>query len=123
MATALPAIIENDAEYTRIESIFNDLIDKGEDRLSPDEKKLFALLAKLLEDYEKETLPALESSSPVETLRFLMDENDLKQKDVIDIFGSQGVASEVLSGKREISKGQARKLADRFKVSIDLFIK
>lgn len=123
LAAVLPAVIETDAEYERMEAVLNEYMDKGEDNLSPDEFKIFTLVAKLMEDYERETLPPLPESSPVETLKFLMEENNLKQKDLTDVFGSQGIASEVLSGKREISKTHARKLAERFHVSTDIFIK
>jgi HTH-type transcriptional regulator/antitoxin HigA len=122
LADALPVVIESDSEYERIEAIFNDLMDKGEDNLSPEQTRLFALLAKLMEDYERETLPALEKSSPLETLKFLMAENNLKQKDLVEIFGTQSIASDVLSGKRSISKTAAVRLAERFKVSAELFI-
>ena len=36
--------------------------------------------------------------------------------------GSQSYASMILSGKREISKDNAKKLAERFKVDAGLFI-
>jgi HTH-type transcriptional regulator / antitoxin HigA len=119
LVTVMPSVIDTDEEYKRIEEIFNGMFSK---ELSPDEEKLFSLLAALMEEYEQRTLPPLEESSPRETLRFLMDENGLKQTDLSDIFGSQGVVSEVLSGKREISKNQARKLAQRFRLSIEAFI-
>ncbi len=90
--------------------------------MSPEETRLFALLANLMEDYEKRTLPPLEKSSEVETLRFLMRENNLKQMDLIDVFGTQSIVSEILNGKRSISKTHARRLAKRFSVSADLFI-
>ena len=122
LAETVPAVIETDAEYDRLETIFNDLFKKGENNLSPEETRLFALLANLLEDYERRTLPALEAASPLDALKFLMEENDLRQKDVVDVFGSQGIASEVLAGKREISKTHARRLADRFNVAADLFL-
>lgn len=98
------------------------LMDKGEKRLSPEESKLFALLANLLEDYEAHSLPPLERTSPAETLSLLMEQNDLRQEDLADIFGSQGGVSKVITGKREISKAQAKRLAERFKVSTDAFI-
>jgi HTH-type transcriptional regulator/antitoxin HigA len=41
---------------------------------------------------------------------------------MLDIFGSQGVVSQVLNGKREISKSQAKKLSQRFRLPIDMFI-
>lgn len=121
LAETLPGVIDSKEEYLRIESLFNDLIDKGENNLSLEELKLFSLLANLLEDYERTALPSLESSPPLETLKFLMSENDLKQKDLVSVFGSQGVASEVLSGKRSISKKHANLLAEKFKVSTGLF--
>jgi len=122
LTDVLPSVIDSDEEYKRVEAIFDDLMNKGENGLSPEEDRLFDLLANLLEDYERRTLPPLPESSPVETLKFLMAENDLKQKDVVPFFGSQGIASEVLAGKRSISKTQAKVLAERFKVSAEIFI-
>jgi HTH-type transcriptional regulator / antitoxin HigA len=122
LAETIPVVITSPEEYDRLEQTFSTLLNKGEDNLSPEEDKLFDLLANLLEDYERRTLPPLNKSSPLDTLKFLMEENGLKQKDIVSIFGSQGVASEVLNGKREISKTQAKNLAERFKVSAELFI-
>ncbi|MBA2606148.1 MAG: transcriptional regulator [Acidobacteria bacterium] len=122
LAETLPGVISSAEEYDRVEEIFNRLMNKGEDGLSPEEDRLFDLLANLLEDYERRTLPTLARSTPLEMLKFLMSENDLKQKDVVPIFGSQGIASEVLSGKRAVSKTQAKALAERFRVSAELFI-
>lgn len=51
-----------------------------------------------------------------------MEENNYKQKDIVHIFGSSGITSEVVGGKRSISKAQAKKLAEFFNVSVDLFI-
>ncbi len=76
-----------------------------------------------MKDYEKRTLPPLEPTSPVSTLKFLMEENGLNQTNVVEYFGSQGNVSQVLSGKREISKGAAQKLSERFKLSTDIFLK
>ena len=116
------AAITNREEYDRTESIFNDLLNKGEDGLSPEESRLLGLLANLLEDYERRTLPSEPNSSPAEALRFLMDQNGLKQSDLEDVFGSQAAVSKVLNGRREISKAQAKGLAKRFHISTDAFI-
>ena len=56
LADTLPGVIGNEDEYRRIEAIFDRLIGKGEERLSPEETRLFELLANLLEDYESQTL-------------------------------------------------------------------
>jgi HTH-type transcriptional regulator/antitoxin HigA len=55
-------------------------------------------------------------------LRYLMDDRGLKQADLLPVFGSSGIASEVVNGKRSISKTQAKKLAEFFNVSVELFI-
>ncbi len=50
-----------------------------------------------------------------------MEANNLRQKDLLDVFGSEGVVSEVRRGKREFSKGHIRRLSQRFHVSPALF--
>ena len=63
-----------------------------------------------------------QTSNPAVALRELMSEHELKQTEMVKIFGSQGVVSQVLNGKREINKAQARKLSARFPLPIDIFI-
>ena len=71
--------------------------------------------------YEDRTFPAPDSS-PYQTLQFLMEQNDLRQADLVSIFRSRGRVSEVVNGKRAISKAQAKALGEFFKVSPELFI-
>ena len=59
---------------------------------------------------------------PVEILRDLMERNGLKAIDLIDVLGSRGKVSEILSGKRAISKEQAKRLGERFNISAAAFI-
>lgn len=121
LTRTLPGIIENNADYARLETVFNNLMGKRES-LSPEENRLFDLLANLLEDFENRTLTQLEKSSPLETLKFLIQENGLRQSDLTDVFGRQSVVSEVLNGKREITKNQAKSLARRFNLRLEAFI-
>jgi len=51
-----------------------------------------------------------------------MEQNNLRQKDLVPVFGSRSTVSAVVNGKRGITKVQARKLAERFHASADLFI-
>jgi HTH-type transcriptional regulator/antitoxin HigA len=51
-----------------------------------------------------------------------MEQRGLRQADLLPIFKSKGYASDVVNGKRAISKTHARRLAEHFRVSIDLFI-
>lgn len=122
LADALPGIIESDAEYERLEEIFDKLISKGEEKMSPEENRLFGLLANLLEEYEARTLAPVPDLSPRELLSFLMRENNLKQSHMTEIFGTQSIVSEVLAGKREITKTQAKALAEKFAMKIEAFI-
>jgi HTH-type transcriptional regulator/antitoxin HigA len=122
LADTLPGVIESDAEYERLEEIFDKLISKGEEKLSPEENRLFGLLANLLEEYEARTLAPVPDLSPREILSFLMRENNLKQTDMTGIFGTQSIVSEVLTGKREITKLQAKALAEKFAMKIEAFI-
>ena len=117
----LPGVIETEDENERALEIVWGLMKKGEENLSPEEDKLMRLLVRLIEDFE-ETIYPMGTASPLATLTALVQEHKLKQKDLIEIFGTQSIISEVLNGKRGISKTHARKLADRFNVPADLFI-
>ncbi len=120
LARTTPAVIRDEAECQRIEEEIAVLLRKGE-TLSPEEDRLLDLLSALVERYEDETedFPA---SPPHRILRFLMEQNDLQQVDLLKIFGSSGRVSEVVNGKRGISKAQAKALGEFFKVSPELFI-
>lgn len=120
LAAALPAVIETEDEYKRLEGVVEDLLAKGEN-LSPEEEKLLNLVSELIADYEDKTFH-VEKGEPVEILRFLIEENSLKQKDLLPVFGSEGIISEVLKGKRSITAKHAKLLGEFFSVSPELFI-
>ena len=116
-----PLVIETEAEFERADAEVGRLLRKGYDKLSVEEQRLLALLSRLIEDYEARTFP-IPDSPPHQTLRFLIEQNDLRQADLVEIFGSRGRVSEVVNGRRAISKAQAKALGEFFKVSPDLFI-
>jgi len=60
--------------------------------------------------------------TPLGALEYLMESNGLKAIDLGSIFGGRGRVSDVLSGRRGISKAQAKRLAERFHVSSAVFI-
>ena len=117
----LPGVIQTEEENEKALAIVLHLMKKGERGRSPEESRLLELLATLIEGFEEKAYPMGESN-PAVALRELMREHGLKQTDMLDIFGSQGTVSQVLSGKREISKSQARKLSERFRLPVDVFI-
>src|SRR5215470_18837730 len=117
--SAPPSKIETEEENERLLAEVDRLMRKG--RLSPEESRMYDLLVKLIEDFEDKHYQ-LNAATPRSILKHLMDARDLKPKDLWPIFGSKGVTSEVLSGKRGISVAAAKKLAEFFKVSVELFI-
>ena len=120
LARKLPAVIRTEDENERLIAELEEL-DRRHDELTPEEREYAELLTVLVEAYEEANYP-LEGSTPDTRLRSLMAENGVRQRDLLDIFGSRGIASEVVSGKRAISKAQAKKLAARFHVAADLFL-
>lgn len=121
LTDTIPRVIETEAEYERLEVVFEHLLDKGENR-SPEETAMFDLLTKLLEDYERRSLEPISDLTPVQLLKSLMIVNGLKQKDLAATFGGQSVVSDILNGRREINKEQAKKLSDRFSISVSAFV-
>ena len=115
-------MIQNEQEFDRLAAELEALDALEETReLDAEERELQALLALLCTEYEDRT-DAPPSSTPLEVVRFLTDQNGLRPVDMLDVFGSRAVVSQVLSGKREISKAHARQLADRFRLSVEAFI-
>lgn len=112
--------IRNEREYDLAVKRLNSLLDEiGANERHP----LYSLLdtlGTLIHVYEEQHHP-MPKSKGGDVLRFLMEEHDLKQSDLPEI-GSQGVVSEVLSGKRELNVRQIRDLAKRFHVSPAVFI-
>jgi len=116
----MPVVIETEEENDRMLAEVEKLMTKGEN-MSPEEDALLRLMATLIQDFEEKFYKPKEAT-PLEVLHHLMDARNLKQSDLLKIFGSKGIASEVVNGKRSISKAQAKALAEYFQVPADLFI-
>ena len=119
LAKTLPRPIQTEEENRRMTEFLLKL-DERED-LSAEEEQLAEMLTILIEDFEAKHYP-LPPVSPHEALRELMEERELRHSDIWPVLGNKGVASEILNGKRSISKAQAKKLAEFFRVPVELFI-
>lgn len=119
LAEVVPQVIATEQENDRMIAALEKLA-FAKRKLSPEEEQLSRLLSLLIEDFEQRRYP-VKPVSPVAMLEHLMEENDLKQKDLLDVFGTESAISQVLSGKREFSKEHIRGLANRFHVSPELF--
>ena len=113
-----PMPITSERQHQEYLAVLDRLASK--ERPSSDEEKYAEVLITLIEAYE-EVHHAIPEASPVEVLRALMEANDLRQKDLAPILGTESIVSEVLHGKRELNKGQIEKLSKRFRVSPAVF--
>jgi HTH-type transcriptional regulator / antitoxin HigA len=115
---AAPRVITSDAQSERYISVLLEL--EKRNRLSAKEREFAELLTVLIEAYEDDNY-LIRAASPVEVLVELMEANNLKQKDLAPLLGSESVVSEVLRGKRELNKNHIERLSKRFGVSPAVF--
>src|SRR5258708_1926005 len=120
LSSTLPAVIRSEAENERCIRRLEEF-DRKSSRMSAAERRMADLLTLLIEDFEEKHY-ALKSASPVEVLHELMRATNLKQKDLVDVFGTPSIVSEVLHGKRQLTIEHIRRLSQRFHVSPEVFI-
>ncbi len=119
IAEVSPMVITSEEQYNRLMAEFDKFFHKEE--MTPEEEMLFDLLVVLIEKYESEQYYNL-VATPVDVLRTLMDEHGTTTKDLTNLLGSKGRVSEILNGKRAITRNQAKELGKYFHVSPTLFI-
>jgi len=92
----------------------------AKDHPTREEEQYAEVLITLIAAYEEEHYP-IRDASPLEVLRALMEAHNLRQKDLVPIFGSEEIISEVMRGKRDLNKAHIAKLSVRFLVSPAVF--
>ena len=120
LSKTLPAVIKTEEENDRAILLVEKLVEKG-DKISLEENALLDLLWSLIADFEEKFYQPRDAS-PKEVLIELMNARGLKQTDLAEVLGSKSRVSEIINGKREISKTQAKVIANFFSVSAELFI-
>ena len=119
LVRTLPRVIHNDRD---LDHFMQELLRLDEiENPSPEEIQLADLLTALIEQYEVKHHPIGEPT-PSETIRFLLEQRGLTAKDLWPVIGSKSHASEIINGKRGISKATAIKLGNFFHVKPDMFI-
>jgi HTH-type transcriptional regulator / antitoxin HigA len=116
----LPVAIHTEAEYRRLLEAARILMETPDSKLSEEEGRLLEMLGILIEEYEDRVHP-LPKSTPAKMLKHCLYEEGLTPADLASILPKSRV-SEILNGKREISKSQAKALAEFFRVPVDLFL-
>ena len=112
--------INSERDYDKAITTLNQLLDAGAGNEKHPLADLVNTLGALISEYENARYPE-QDVSPLAMLRFLMDQNHLTQTNLPEI-GTQGVVSEILSGKRELNVRQIKALGERFHVPPSVFV-
>jgi HTH-type transcriptional regulator/antitoxin HigA len=118
LTRTLLSVIHSEKENERYLATLEDLDQKP--KLTPAEQRLAELLTLLIENFEEKAY-SLKPASPSEVLSELIETNGLKQKDLVDVFGTPRIISEVLNEKRGLTIEHIKKLSRRFHVSPEVF--
>jgi HTH-type transcriptional regulator / antitoxin HigA len=113
-----PTPITSERQHQEYLAVLDQLANKSHP--TTEEEKYAEVLVTLIEAYEEEH-HSIPDASPVEVLRSLMDANNLRQRDLVPIFGSESIVSEVLHKKRGLNKTHIEKLSRQFHVSPAVF--
>jgi HTH-type transcriptional regulator / antitoxin HigA len=113
-----PTAIASERQHKEYLSVLDKLASK--DHPTNEEEKYAEVLMALIEAYEEEH-HSIPDASPVDVLRMLLDANDLHQKDLAPVFGSERIVSEVLHKKRNLNLAHIEKLNKRFNISAAVF--
>jgi HTH-type transcriptional regulator / antitoxin HigA len=120
IAEVPPKIIHTEKENRYYLAKLEELNDRWTE-LTQAERDLYDTLGVLIEDFEKKTYK-IRAATPIEVIKELMAANALKQKDLIGVFETASVVSEVLKGKRALTTEHIRRLGKRFNISAAIFL-
>lgn len=118
LSQAKPEVIHNEQQNAAFVEMLEKLTSLK--HLSKAQEKLIELLTVLIEEYESKAYP-VSDAGPLDIIRHLMEQHGLRQKDLVDVFGTESIVSDVLNGKRELSKEHIKRLSERFHVSPAVF--
>ena len=112
--------IRSQADYEAMRTLADQLVDQVDAQVGHPLSDLLDVVLELMESWEDDNI-RVQEQSPKDMLSYLIKANGLKQTDLANIV-SQGTLSNILRGKREISKQLAKKLAERFSVNVSVFL-
>lgn len=117
---AVFSVPHSEKEYQALVKTLDSLIDEVRNNENHKLSPALETIGNLIENYEDREYQ-IKQATPVDALKYLMQEHGLKQSDLKEI-GSQGVVSEILAGKRSLNLEQIKKISNRFHVSPLVFI-
>jgi HTH-type transcriptional regulator / antitoxin HigA len=116
--------IRNEKQYDEAVAFLKSLAIRDENSLDEGESSYLDALALFVEDYQnKHHRIAAKKMTPLGALKYLMEESGMSIADLGRVLGNRSLASQVLKGNRELSKGNIVLLAKRFAVDAGLFLR
>src|SRR5437016_12641500 len=119
LSKAQPEVVHDEALNERFIAILRDLDGRWES-LTTEERKLHELLVLIIQDFEKRTYK-MHAATPIEVIEELMAANHLKNRDLVGIFATEEVVSDVLGGRRSLNVEHIKGLSERSNVSLSVF--
>jgi HTH-type transcriptional regulator/antitoxin HigA len=113
-----PRPIKSEAELLAVQEVIDTLLDSGE--ITPEKQDYINVLGILVHEYEEKHV-SIPDLSGIELLKALIDEFELKQKDLVPIFKTESTVSAILNGQRRFTVEHIEKLADFFNISPSVF--
>jgi HTH-type transcriptional regulator/antitoxin HigA len=120
VASKVLSTFETEQQYNKAVRWLDELIDEAGENEALLIESLIDTLGTLVKDYEDRNIPEPDAD-PIDCLKFLMEEHNLKLSDLPEM-GSQEVVSDILSGKKPLTVKQIKALSERFNVSPAVFV-
>ncbi|CAD5911532.1 helix-turn-helix domain-containing protein [Planktothrix agardhii] len=114
-----PRPITSEADFAATQAVINRLLDKPE--LTPEEEDYLDVLGALVSEYENQQEDLIPDIYGVELLKVLIAELNLKQKDLVSIFKTESIVSDVLNEKRQLTTRHIQELSEFFHFSPAVF--
>ena len=119
ITTFPPRPITNDAELRATQNQINSILDRK--TITQDDRDYLNVLGTLVYDYEEkhEPMPVLKG---IKLLKALIVEDNIQQKDLVELFKNESLVSDILNGNSELTASQIQKLAEFFHISPAAFL-
>jgi HTH-type transcriptional regulator/antitoxin HigA len=113
-------IIQDDADYEMVRAIADVMV--GREDLTEGQQDYLDTLLLIMERFEDEHEPVEKTLTPLEALKYLMEQNDMSASDLGRLLGNRPLGAAILRGDRSLSKTHIAILAEQFKVNPSLFL-
>ena len=117
-----PRPIRTKRDYAAAIKVMERLAVRGEGDLNADELDYLEVLSNVIEAYEAQHFRPLHDGTPLERLQALLNETDMTTADLGRLLGNSGLASQILLGRRQLSKTHVRLLSRHFKLDASYFL-